>query len=275
MRIGYSHQQTTSARTAVEHNLFDRCDGELEIISSKSCDNVYRFNTFRACDGTLTLRHGDRCTVDANYFLGDHKKGSGGVRVIGEGHVVTNNYFAGLEATPIRITAGIVNTPPTGYVQVKNALVAFNTIVDCRGPYLDLDAGFKTPDRVLRPKTVTVGNNVFVLPDGGKLTKGTEGEGWVWKGNVAPPGATDHAGVTPADPKLEKGKDGLWHPAANSPVRGAAEGAIPAVKTDVSGRARTGKFDVGCEQTSDAKPVNRPLTPADVGPAWLAPITGK
>src|SRR5207248_3634205 len=63
MRIGYSYQQTKISRTLVEHNLFDRCDGEIEVISSKSCENIYRYNTFRNCDGTLTLRHGNRCRV--------------------------------------------------------------------------------------------------------------------------------------------------------------------------------------------------------------------
>ena len=44
----------------MEQNFFDRCDGELEIISSKSCDNIYRGNTFLNCAGMLTLRHGNR-----------------------------------------------------------------------------------------------------------------------------------------------------------------------------------------------------------------------
>src|SRR5207244_1424879 len=36
IRIGYSYQQTKNSRTIVEHNLFERCDGEIEVISSKS-----------------------------------------------------------------------------------------------------------------------------------------------------------------------------------------------------------------------------------------------
>jgi hypothetical protein len=38
IRVGYSHQSMTNSGTLVEQNLFERCDGELEIISSKSCE---------------------------------------------------------------------------------------------------------------------------------------------------------------------------------------------------------------------------------------------
>src|SRR5205823_7447134 len=60
MRVGYSGQSMRNSGTLVESNLFDRCDGEIEIISSKSCGNIYRFNTFLDCAGMLTLRHGNR-----------------------------------------------------------------------------------------------------------------------------------------------------------------------------------------------------------------------
>src|SRR5258706_7719094 len=96
MRVGYSQQSMNDSATLVEENLFDRCDGEIEIISSKSCGNVYRFNTFLDCAGMLTLRHGNRCIIDGNFFLGQHKRGSGGIRVIGEDHVITNNYIDGV-----------------------------------------------------------------------------------------------------------------------------------------------------------------------------------
>ena len=43
---------------------FDRCDGEVEIISSKSGGNIYRGNLFLQSRGTLTLRHGDGNLVE-------------------------------------------------------------------------------------------------------------------------------------------------------------------------------------------------------------------
>jgi poly(beta-D-mannuronate) lyase len=49
----------SNSRTVVEHNLFQECNGEIEIVSSKSCENTYRYNTFLNCEGAVTLRHGD------------------------------------------------------------------------------------------------------------------------------------------------------------------------------------------------------------------------
>jgi poly(beta-D-mannuronate) lyase len=274
MRVGYSHQSMSSSGTLVEHNLFDRCDGELEIISSKSCDNVYRFNTFLDCAGTLTLRHGNRCRVEGNFFIANHKKGSGGVRVIGDDHVIVNNYFDGLAKGAFWITSGIPNSPLVGYFQARNAVVAFNTVVDSKGPYIELDAGFGTSKRSLRPENITIANNCFLLPAGSNLLKGTEGERYTWGGNLAEfaDNATPslHPGIRAASLKFEKSKDGVWRPTAESPARGAAEGdAATFPKTDIDGQPRPDRPDVGCDQRSDAPVTNRPLTAADVGPTWL------
>lgn len=268
MRIGYSGQSMWNSRTLVEQNLFDRCDGEIEIISSKSCENIYRDNTFLDCDGMLTLRHGNRCVIDGNFFLGHHKKGAGGIRVIGEDHVITNNYFDGL-ARVIWVTSGVPNSPLNQYFTAKRCVIAFNTVVDSQGPFLELDAGIGGSGRTLRPEAITVANNVFSRPTRGELLAGQEGAGWQWRGNFAAGGIVEHAGIRLADPKLARAADGLMRPAADSPVRGAAEGDFPALKTDLDGQPRPGKPDAGCDQVSDAPVTNRPLTAADTGPAWL------
>ena len=46
LRIGTSHYATFNSNTLVENNIFDRCDGEVEIISSKSGGNIFRGNVF-------------------------------------------------------------------------------------------------------------------------------------------------------------------------------------------------------------------------------------
>jgi poly(beta-D-mannuronate) lyase len=272
IRVGYSHQSMSESGTVVERNLFERCDGEIEIVSNKSCGNLYRANTFLDCDGWFTLRHGDRCVVDGNFFLGRRKKGSGGVRIIGEGHKVINNYIEGVETGGFRITAGIPDSPLNGYFRARDVLIAFNTVADTRGPCLELDAGIGTSGRTLRPDRVTIANNVFAPADGGTFTKGSEGERFAWVGNVAWGSSTPSSrdGVRRADPRLSRAGDGLLRPAPDSPLRDTAQGEYP-VATDVDGQPRGGPRDVGCDELSDTPATQRPLSAADVGPAWPIP----
>jgi poly(beta-D-mannuronate) lyase len=272
IRVGYSHQSMSESATLFEHNLFDRCDGEIEIISSKSCGNIYRFNTFLDCAGMLTLRHGNGCRVEGNFFLGHHKRGSGGIRVIGEDHVIINNYIEGVRQGGFWVTSGIPDSPLNGYYRARNILIAFNTVVDSQGPSIELDAGFGSSRRSLRPEQITIANNVFALPaDGGVLLKGTEGAGYQWIGNIASPAAQgqEHPGIRRIDPRLVRSRDGLWRPAADSPARGAGAGRFEAVTIDIDGQARTGARDAGCDQVSAGPVTNRPLTAFDLGTSWM------
>jgi poly(beta-D-mannuronate) lyase len=164
------------------------------------------------------------------------------------------------------------------YFQAKNCTIAFNTVVDSAGPYFDLSAGLGTSGRTLKPERITIANNVLALGERGQLLKGSEGDGWRWAGNFAGGGRAaageGHAGVTIADLKLQRAADGIWRPAADSPVRGAAEADIVTVKEDIGGQPRTGKADAGSDQVSDAPVAHRPLTPADVGPGWMPRTAG-
>lgn len=269
IRIGYSHQSMRNSRSLVEHNLFEACDGEIEIISSKSCENVFRFNTFRRCAGMLTLRHGDRCVVEGNFFLGEHTRGSGGIRVIGQGHRLINNYIAGVEKGGFWITSGIVDSPLKGYVQARDCLIAFNTVVDSAGPCVDLDAGHGSANRTLRPAAITLANNLFVPGASGTIFTGTEGEDFVWEGNVVC--ATSQRRSTRArvfEFEMIETADGLWRPQVDSPIQNAAKGNYPEGKSDIDGQSRGAEPDVGCDEVSEEPVANRPLTSKDVGPTW-------
>jgi len=135
IRVGDSSTSMTTAAVTVQGNFFEHCNGEIETISNKSCGNYYTNNVFFECHGMLTLRHGNSCTVDGNYFFGNGISETGGVRMIGENHKVFNNYFEKLRGTDYRsaicIVRGKLNSLPNEYFQVKNGLVAFNTMVDC------------------------------------------------------------------------------------------------------------------------------------------------
>ena len=136
IRIGDSSTSMQTAACTVEDNLFEECDGEIEIISNKSCGNIYRHNTFRSCSGMLTLRHGNNCIVEKNLFFGNEKNGSGGVRIIGEGHVVRSNYFESLAGNNYRagicIVRGKKNSELNEYFQVKDATITHNIFVNCK-----------------------------------------------------------------------------------------------------------------------------------------------
>lgn len=135
IRIGDSSTSMQTANVQVTNNFFEHCNGEIEVISNKSCGNYYSNNVFYECHGMLTLRHGNGCTVDGNFFFGNGISDTGGVRIIGENHKVYNNYFERLRGTGYRaalcIVRGKENSLANEYFQVKNALVAFNTFVDC------------------------------------------------------------------------------------------------------------------------------------------------
>ena len=217
MRVGYSWQSMNNSRSLVEHNLFDRCDGEIEIISSKSCENTYRYNTFLDCGGMLTLRHGNRCVVDSNFFIAHHKKGSGGIRVIGEDHVIVNNYIEGVEQGGFWITSGLEHPPLKTYFAARNCVIAFNTFVDSAGPAVDLDAGFGSSNRTVMPQDITIANNILSPDQNGAVLKGKAGPGYAILGNLSAKDASESniTGIRAADLGLQRGSDGLWRPTAN------------------------------------------------------------
>ena len=135
LRIGTSHHALENSITLVESNYFDRCNGEHEIISNKSCQNTFKYNTFYECTGTLTMRHGNETLVDGNVFIGNGKPSTGGVRVINEKQTVINNYHVGLTGYRFRgafvMMNGVPNSPPNRYVPVIDSKVSNNTYVNC------------------------------------------------------------------------------------------------------------------------------------------------
>src|SRR6185436_3793331 len=264
-----------NARCVVEENLFTECNGEIEIISNKSCENTYRRNTFVDCEGTLTLRHGHRNQVEGNFFFGHGKPKTGGVRIINEDQRVVNNYFADLagEGTyaALCLMNGIPNSPLAGYDQIKRAVVAFNTVVNCRQSVV---VGYQSPTRAeasLAPQDCTFAHNIIVASAAPLVRLMTAPAQFTWRGNFffgAEPGVRDELRADTIDPHLVQQRDGRWRPAADSPVVGAASGSFPEVTVDIDGQSRAAKKDAGCDQQSTDPIVFRPMTEADVGPAW-------
>jgi poly(beta-D-mannuronate) lyase len=134
IRIGTSQQSQSSSYSLVEYNYFYKCNGEVEIISNKSGHNVYRYNTFESCNGLLTLRHGNTCTVDSNYFY-VHNLYGGGIRIIDKNHLIRNNYIEGVETGSngrggICITSHQTEPKLNGYWEARDIMISNNTIID-------------------------------------------------------------------------------------------------------------------------------------------------
>lgn len=162
LRIGTSHHSLTNSNTIVEYNYFDRCNGEHEIISNKSCQNIFRYNTFFECQGTLTMRHGNETLVENNYFFGNGKANTGGIRIINESQRVENNYCEGLTGHRFRgafvIMNGVPNSPLNRYFQVLNSSASNNSFINC--DFIQLCAG-SDEERSATPQSTSMTNNLI------------------------------------------------------------------------------------------------------------------
>lgn len=274
IRVGTSDWSMFSSRTIVENNFFYSCDGEIEIISNKSCDNVYRFNTFVECAGALTLRHGNRAEVYGNYFFGHHKKNTGGVRVIGEEHRVFNNYFDGLEGdkqySALSFMLGVTDTKINGYFQVKNASIVFNTFVDNKN---DIVIGVTGSDSSasLPPVNSVIANNLITRNRGKIINEIVSPVSSVYEGNLiyGPLSSIRSTHVfTASDISMVKGNDAVWRLDAASSAVNAAVGRYEFVITDLDGQKRDDKKDVGADEYSPLELKKLPLQKTDVGPLW-------
>jgi poly(beta-D-mannuronate) lyase len=174
IQCGDSYSSMNPSYAKVANNLFERCNGEVEIISNKSNFNEYRNNVFFECEGSLVLRHGNFCTIDGNFFIGnDNNDFAGGVRLINGGHWITNNYFYKIKGnefrSPLAIMNGVPKSPMNRYNQVTDAVVAYNTWVDCPSPWqISVGANMSQSDvlppseiRSARPTRTIVANNII------------------------------------------------------------------------------------------------------------------
>lgn len=167
LRIGTSHYSMSNSFTLVENNWFDRCNGELEIISNKSGGNTFRGNLFFESRGTLTLRHGHGNVVENNVFLGNRVEHTGGIRVINERQIVRNNYLHGLTGHrfggALVIMNGVPNSPLNRYDQVKDSVIENNSILE--SDRIELAAG-SDEERSAPPVSTTFHNNLIYNESG-------------------------------------------------------------------------------------------------------------
>ena len=210
----------SNSYTVVEDNYFDRCDGEVEIISNKSGNAIIRGNVFFESRGTLTLRHVNDKLVENNVFFGNSVDHTGGIRVINKRKTIRNNYMEVLTGTRFGsafvIMNGVPNSPINRYHQVEDTLIENNTIID--GSHIEL-AGGSDAERSAVPKTTRFINNLVYNANGeDPFTIQDDISGITFDGNVQNElaGFKIDQGFSSQEVKLTRQANGLLMPADGS-----------------------------------------------------------
>jgi poly(beta-D-mannuronate) lyase len=260
IRFGLSGLSLSDGFGLIEHNLFERCTGENELISNKSSSNTYRYNTIvDSPGGELTLRHGNDCIVYGNYF-----RNSAGMRIYGDRHQVFSNYLEGTIGINIGNGDGEVadGAPLTSHDRPDNCVIAFNTLIN------------NTRNYFMTGRTNGLGaiNTIFAnnIIQGGGAAAGLNGIylGGTWIGNVI--WETSSAGVMPAgtyevaDPLLVSRAKGVFRPQRGSPAIDSAVGEFPSMMLDLDGQTRTTPKDKGADEDSTDPVIAEFLTPGAI-----------
>lgn len=277
IRLGVGELAGTGGFTVIEYNLFEECNGDAEIISVKCDDNIIRSNTFIRCQGSVCLRQSSRSIIDGNFFLGEGKEGTGGVRVFRDNNIVINNYFTGLTGKGYAGTLALPNGDKetfapheAGHLPPVHNIIAFNTLV---GNVHNIEIGFTHGGKAdFPPRDNVIANNLIVTNNNDAFEVYTSPVNQTYEGNICLPSQKAKVGidVTPAqarviDPQLEL-KDGLYKLSADSPARHTAAGNYEFVTTDMDGQPRTSVKDAGADEFSSQKITRHPLHAQDVGP---------
>ena len=214
IRIGVSSQGDLDSRTLVEYCYFTRCNGDGEIISHKSRQNVYRYNTFEHNPvSELVLRHGDEGIVYGNFFL----NGMGGIRIReGSHHFIFNNYFEDLDKRVIYLMND--GADPLSDVHIYHNTVVNSEEVRLGGP------GNNPPTQV------TLANNVFANPVARLFQDATGNETWISNYAFGTLGiGSPSTGLSATDPQLTMNIEGFFQPDSNSSVIASASSGYPAI----------------------------------------------
>ncbi|MFA4869542.1 MAG: polysaccharide lyase 6 family protein [Pedobacter sp.] len=261
VQFGLSGFSLSSSNSIFEHNLFEKCDGEAELLSVKSSAVTVRYNTVRDCKAHITLRHGNFNKVYGNYF-----SNTPGLRIFGDDHLIYSNYFENCNPA-INIGNGGAEVadgaPLTSHDRPDRVLIAFNTLVNNK------------KNIVLNPRKpvelgathITIINNVIQGGEEAALINGPFLNP-KWEGNIIY--QTKGAGNMPEgsyktfDPKMVRNATGTFHLSAASAGLNAT-GVYPLITVDMDGQARKQPLQVGADQIAKDPVIARILTPELVG----------
>lgn len=289
IQIGNSSTSMAPSHTLVANNFFDRCNGEVEVISSKTNYNEFRNNVFYKSEGSLVTRHGHYCTIDGNYFIGDDKsKQLGGVRLIGAGHWMTNNYFYNLRGevfrAPLAVMNGIRRSAINRYIQVTDVVVAHNTWVNCTSPWQfgvgsNVDQKDVLPASEIRsetPSRTLLANNVIYNTQGDTrpIYRHDSIDGINFKNNVINNQGVSFSGVEGLEEQnfsLIELEENVWIPSSelkDATIHNGFE--FDLIGKDLFGESRASTNSIGATNgISDEKP--NIMDMSQYGPSWHNP----
>ncbi len=166
IRIGTSDQSLSSSKTMVINNMLINCNGEVEAISVKCCDNIIFGNQILNSTGTITLRHGNNNSVVKNIIDGNNKANSGGVRIIGNNHLILQNFISNIKSVEddINVAICVCNGQPkpelNGYWTPHDCIIKKNIIYKCS---LGFGIGCKVKsDSIDKPINISICDNICI-----------------------------------------------------------------------------------------------------------------
>lgn len=169
-------------RTLIKGCTFKNCNGDVELISIKTCENVLEDNRFEDWEvGCISIRNGGFNAIRDNKLIG---KGGGiivrgrGNKIIGNTHRNNDNTKDDLDYRPLVIEMGNeeedknfedgrpLENPKKGEKNTKYAQAIDNTIKDntyenCKGPCVV----WGQENRTKKPKDNTFTNNTLKADD--------------------------------------------------------------------------------------------------------------
>ena len=250
----------------IEGNLFDHADGEgTETVSLKSNHNLVQHNTVIATRGGINIRRGNFNTVKENIVLGQGVEGAHGLRMSGRDNRVQGNFISGCDYG-IRVASGefiaealtpsyVPDVKPNGrrtaqvriptYPQVRNLILSDNVLVGISGPDLEIGSSYKNhwpeSQQILLPEECLLQNNRIVRPAGGVSVVVVAAE---------------------RSPPLDRF---VFKP--NRYVGNALVGGTVPAGAANEGFSRQ-ELPAGWSEQQERAAL-KPLTPEDVGPAWV------
>jgi len=234
LRIGTSHHSLTDSLTVVENNYFDRCNGEVEIVSVKSGKNKIVNNTFFESRGTLTLRHGNGNLIENNVFFGNGVDHTGGIRVINRDQIVRNNYLEGLTGyrfgSGLTVMNGVPNSSINRYHQVVNAQIENNSLINV--DHVHLAAG-SDAERSAVPIDSSVKNNlIFNENNIAPFSIFDDISGIQFSGNVSNELSNNKitSGISEVHLELKRATNGLLYPVNDAKNIGVSKDLEPTQK---------------------------------------------